>query len=93
MDKQHVTLLVLLNLRAAFDTVNHETLLGRLKSKLGVGGTVLTWFCPYLSGRTQRVFVDGIRGLGNSNLIAACHRGLVLGLCYSTYMQAVYSKL
>ena len=48
--------------------------------------------CPYLSGRTQRVFVDGIRGLGTSNLIAACHRGLVLGLCYWTYMQAVYSK-
>ena len=55
-------------------------------------GTVLSWFCPYLSGRTQRVFVDGIRGLGNSNLIAACHRGLVLDLCYSTYLQAVYSK-
>ena len=58
MNKQHGTLLVLLDLSVAFDTVNHEILLENMTSKLSIGGTVLSWFCFYLSGRSQRVAVD-----------------------------------
>ena len=59
MNKQHVTLLVLLDLSAAFDTVDHNVLLSRLYSKFGVSGTALEWFSSYLSGRFQRVMVQG----------------------------------
>ena len=59
MNKQHVTLLVLLNLSAAFDTVNHDILLSRLQSNIGIGGSVLSWFESYLSERSQRIFVNG----------------------------------
>ena len=58
MNKQHVTLLVLLDLSAAFDTVEHKILLEALNT-LGLGGRVSKWFRSYLSGRSQRILVRG----------------------------------
>ena len=42
----------------AFDTVNHNVLLPKLKT-YGVSGQLLTWFANYLSGWLQRVVIDG----------------------------------
>ena len=58
MNKQHVTLLVLLDLIAAFDTVKHNILLEALNT-LGLGGRVSKWFRSYLSGRSQRILLRG----------------------------------
>ena len=58
MNKQHVTLLVLLDLSAAFDTVEHNILLEALNT-LGLGGRVSKWFRSYLSGCSQRILVHG----------------------------------
>ena len=59
MDNGKVTALTLLDLSAAFDTIDHATLLERLHGHLSISGTVLQWFKSYISNRQQRVHIDG----------------------------------
>ena len=58
-DTGHVTLIKLLDLSAAFDTVDHGILLQRLEHSYGVGGTTLRWVRSFLSDRTQVVHFNG----------------------------------
>lgn len=57
MDKSHVVFLVLLDLSAAFDTIDHDVLLKRMNTKLGISGIALQWFKSYLSDRQSRVSI------------------------------------
>ena len=49
------TLLVLLDLSAAFDTIDHGILLTRLEQVAGLGGTAFHWLRSYLHGRPHAV--------------------------------------
>ena len=55
VNDQRVTLLFLLDLSAAFDTVDHDTLMHRLQFTSSINGKVLSWFSSYLSGRSQQI--------------------------------------
>ena len=57
MDNQEVTCLVLLDLSAAFDTVDHDLLLNQLHLRYGSDGTILNWISSYLRSRTQQVLI------------------------------------
>ena len=60
MNSQHVTMLILFNLSAAFDTVNHRILLERQSDEVGIRGTALNWFRSCLSDRSQRFSVHRV---------------------------------
>ena len=51
-------LLVLLDLSAAFDTIDHDVLLKRLNKRCGIKGSALKWFKSYLKDRKQSVIIE-----------------------------------
>ena len=54
-DMNMPSVVVLLDLSAAFDTVDHNKLLSILEKDIGIAGTALKWFESFLKGRTQKV--------------------------------------
>ena len=60
IDDKKAVILILLALSAACDIVDHNLLLWRMVTRLGIGGTVLTWLNSYLSGRGQSQHRIGI---------------------------------
>ena len=54
-DENKATIIVFLDLSAAFDTIDIDKLIEILHEELGIDGVALQWFRSFLSGRTQRV--------------------------------------
>ena len=60
MDDNKITLLVMLDLSAAFDTIDHGISLETLRKKVGISGKALECFLSYLSNRSQRVQISNV---------------------------------
>ena len=57
LDSGSGAVLLMLDLSAAFDIIDHGILLSRLNSLYGISGDALDWFKSYLSNRVQRVII------------------------------------
>ena len=60
MNQREVTLLVLLHLSAAFDTVDHKIMFEILELDFGVSGSALKWMKCFLSGRKQFIQINQV---------------------------------
>ncbi|XP_072048923.1 uncharacterized protein [Amphiura filiformis] len=78
IDNQRAVLLLMLDLSAAFNTVDHGILLERFAGDFGIKGKVQNWFKTYLGGRTGRVHIDGVFS-DDKNLIYGVPQGSVIG--------------
>jgi len=78
LDTGNIAMLTLLSLSAAFDSVDHNTLLQRLRKSYGLGGKVIDWFTSYLGNRKQQVCTT-TSSLVPSAVLFGVPRGSVLG--------------
>ena len=61
IDKRHFVMLRLLDLSAAFNTVDHDILLTRLHSKYSISAIGLEWFRLCLTNRSQFALTEGCK--------------------------------
>ena len=87
LDDGRCVMLVLLDLSAAFDTVDHGILLSCLSQCIGVQGSAYTWFESYLSSRSQ--FVQ-IRDTSSSDRQVTC--GLFQGSVSGPILYLVFTS-
>ena len=77
-DAKTASILSLLDMSAAFDCVNHATLLHRLSISYGISGMAGLWFQSYINGRSQQISCKGI--LSDKEFIfSGVPQGSVLG--------------
>ena len=95
LDDGKISVLASLDLSAAFDTIDHNILLHRLKNDFGLSGTVLDWFSSYLSGRIQSVSVHSHTSVPAS-VSCGVPQGSVLGpilfVLYTTPLSTVIER-
>jgi len=77
---------VLLDVTAAFDTVDHAVLLSHLEQYVGIHGTALKWFMSYLSNRTFSMMIGDLSS-SCASLSCGVPQGSILGpILFSLYM-------
>ena len=95
MEAGNVVALVLLDLSAAFDTIDHNILIQKLANDFGIRGNALKWFVDYLQNRSFcvkvnqgfSVFLSLLFGVPQGSLL-----GPILFILYIKYLQKIAAK-
>ena len=94
-DVKSKVILLLLDLSAAFDTINHSILLRKLYNKFGITGTVLQWFESYLDQRSFTVTINESKS-ERCFLVIGVPQGSILGpilfILYTKELESIARK-
>ena len=77
MDNKQGTTLVFVDFGAAFDTINHDILIRRIRLRYGFVGKAQDWIASYLQERTQHIVIGG-QSSNTSTLMTGVPQGSVL---------------
>ena len=89
LDKKCTTILVMLHLSAAFDSIVHELLMTRLEQSFGITDKALAWLRSYISDMNQKVVVGSAES-GGSVVTCGVPQGSVLGpILYYIYTKPI----
>ena len=92
IDGGYVNAVVFLNLKKAFNTVDHEILLKKM-NQCGIQGKTLDWFKSHLTNRTQRCSINGCLS-DFSTLKCGVPQGTILGpLLFLIYINDLPDRL
>ena len=95
IDKKSHVVLMLLDLSAAFDTINHDILIAKLKKLYGFNGVIIEWIKSYITDRSFRVSVNG-KYSDTCSLEIGVPQGSILGplffILYTKELESIAQK-
>lgn len=92
LNTNKLILALFIDLKKAFDTINHQILITRLDN-IGIRGNILNWFKNYLNNRTITVMIDKTCS-ETKEINVGIPQGSILGpILYTIYVNPVFEHI